>query len=365
MKRVAILTFDLNWVFLGGAKSGGASVVSKNLILELAKNPDIDLTIICKGFPKVKIDNANIINFTEYKNLSDLYKKMEEKVKTENYDIVLTTNLECLKFNPIIQSQTFIHRCNNEIFPINFIKKFFGTNKIKKQNNQFKDLPKENIYFAVSKSVKDDYVKNYKLNPENVHVCHLGCEQVYANMPDITKQDFITFGCVANNSVNKGGHLFILGLFVLKVLGCKNFKAKIISKSLKESKLLSTFFKVIGLSKNLEFLEPTDNILEYYKSLDCLVLPSKNEAFGLVALETMSCGKPCIISSTTGVAEIINHNENGLIFNRNSFFDFVKQLKIMYKIYHSEKFDDLAKNAFLVSQLYTWKNFVDTILKYF
>ena len=38
MKKVAIITYDINWIFAGGAKSGGASVVNKNLILEFAKN---------------------------------------------------------------------------------------------------------------------------------------------------------------------------------------------------------------------------------------------------------------------------------------------------------------------------------------
>ena len=365
MKKTAILTFDLNWIFAGGAKSGGASVVSKNLILELAKNPDIELTIICKGTPKTDIDGVKIINFTKYENLSDLYKKMEEHLQSENYDIVLTTNLEYLKHNPILQSQSFIHRCNNESFPANIIKKLFGKKKIQKQKSQFKNLPEGNKYISVSQSVKDDYVKNYNLNPQNIHACHLGCNQIYEHMPEITKNEYITFGCVANNSINKGGHLFILGLFALKLLGCKKFRAKIISKSLKNNSAVKSVLKLAGLSKNIEFIDPLDNIIEYYKTLDCLVLPSKNEAFGLVALETMSAGKPCVISSTTGVAEIIKHNENGLIFNRNSFFDFVKQLKTMYKIYFTDDYNKLAEKAFITSKKYTWKNFVDNILNCF
>jgi len=365
MKKVAILTFDLDWIFSGGAKSGGASVVSKNLILELAQNPEIELTVLCKGSPDINIEGLKIINFTEYNKLQGLMEKMSENIEKEKYDIILTTNLECLKYNPILQSQSFIHRCNNEIFPVNLIKKYFGKRKIQNQNRQFENLPTENKYFAVSNKVKTDYVKNYNLNPDKVYVCYLGCNKIYEFMPEIIKKDFITFGCVANNSINKGGHLFIFGLWILKLLGFKNFDAKIISKSSKNSKILNSLLKLIGLYKNIEFIEPTDNIVEYYKLLDCLVLPSKNEAFGLVALETMSCGKPCIVSSTTGVAEIIKNKENGLIFNRNSFWDFVKQLKTMYKIYFTDEYNKLAETAFITSKKYTWKNFVDNILNCF
>ena len=365
MKRIAVLTFNLDWVFEGGAKNGGASVVSKNLILELAKNPEIELTVLCLVEPNIKVDNINIIHVKVEDSLSDSYKIMEETAKAGNYDIILTTNLEHLNCNPVLQSQTFIHRCNNEPFPINLLKKFLSRKKIEKQNSQFKNLRPENKYFTVSEIIKKDYVKNYKLNADNVHVCYLGCEQVCENMPQIIKNDEITFGCVANNSINKGGHLFLSGLFILNLIGCKNFKARIISKAFKNSKVLKLILRIAGLYKKIEFLEPLDNIIDYYKSLDCLVMPSKNEAFGLVVLETMSVGKPCIVSNTTGVAEIIKHNENGLIFNRKSFFDLVRQLKSMYKIYHREEYDVLAKNAYETSKNYTWKNFVDTILNCF
>ena len=360
MKKFAILTFDIDWIFAGGAKSGGASVVSKNLILELAQNPNYEVTIFCKGNPQTNIENINIVNF-EWKNLKTFAQEVETELEKNHYDIILTTNLEYLNRNPIIQSQSFIHRCNNEIFPINLIKKYFGRKKIKRQKTQFQNLDKNNKYIAVSKSVKDDYVKNFGLNPENVYVCHLGCKEIYETMPEVKKNDFITFGCVANNSINKGGHLFLLGLFALNLIGCSKFKARIISKN----KILKTVANVLGLGKKVEFLPPQENIVDYYKSLDTLVLPSKNEAFGLVVLEEMSCGKPCIVSSTAGVAEIINNKENGLIFNRNCFFSFVLNLRKTYKMFKTEEYNRMSLKAFETSKLYTWKNFVDSLIKSF
>lgn len=360
MKKIAILTFDIDWIFAGGAKSGGASVVSKNLIFELAQNPNYEVTIFCKGNPQTNIENINIVSF-EWKNLKTFTQEVEAELEKNHYDIILTTNLEYLNRNPIIQSQSFIHRCNNENFPINLIKKYFGRKKIKRQKTQFQNLDKNNKYIAVSKSVKDDYVKNFGLNPENVYVCHLGCKEIYETMPEIKKNDFITFGCVANNSINKGGHLFLLGLFALNLIGCNKFKAKIISKN----KILKMISTILGLGKKVEFLPPQENIVDYYKSLDTLVLPSKNEAFGLVALETMSCGKPCIVSSTTGVAEIINKKENGLIFNRNSFLSFVLNLRKMYKMFKTEEYNKMSLKAFETSKLYTWANFVDNLIKNF
>lgn len=357
MKKVAILTFDIDWIFAGGAKSGGASVVNKNLLIELAKNPNLEITVLCKGNPKKHIENVKIINF-EWKNLITFINDVEHELEKTHYDIIFTTNLEYFNRNPIIQSQSFIHRCNNEIFPINLIKKIFGRKKIKRQKKQFENLHKNNKYIAVSESVKKDYVKNYKLNPENVFVCHLGCEQVYETMSEINKNDFITFGCVANNSINKGGHLFLLGLGVLNLIGCNKFKARVIS----QNKIMMLLSRILGLSEKVEFLPPQEKIIDYYKTLDCLVLPSKNEAFGLVVLEEMSCGKPCVVSSTAGVAEIID-NENGIIFNRNSFLSFIICLRKMYKMYKTNAYDNMCQYAFDTSKIYTWKKFANQLIK--
>lgn len=361
MKKVAILTYDINWIFAGGAKSGGASVVNKNLILELAKNPDIDLTVFCLPNDFQQIDGLKVVSVEHPTTFEGYIQNLENEVEKGGFDVVLTVSLEYMNHNPILQSQSFRHRFSIEHFPISLFKRILRHKKIKRQDELFKNLNPENKYIAVSEKVKNDYVKTYKLNPDNVYVCHLACNQVYDEMPAISKNDFITFGCVANNSINKGGALFLLALFILNLFGCKKFKTKIISKN----KILKNISKTLFLSKKVEFIPPLDNIVDFYKSVDCLVLPSKNEAFGLVVLEEMSCGKPCIVSNTAGVAEIIEDNENGIIFNRKSFVSFVSVLKKMYKMYQTSSYDKMCEKAFNTSKKYTWKRFADSILNCF
>lgn len=361
MKKVAIITYDINWIFAGGAKSGGASVVNKNLILEFAKNPEIEVTVFCLSSDFDDIDGVKIVPVPYTNSYEGFLQNIENEVEKGNFDVVLTVSLEYMNHNPILQSQSFRHRCEVEPFPINLIKKFSSRKKIKKQDKMFENLRPENKYIAVSESIKKDYVKNYKLNPDNVYVCHLACKQIYENMPEIKKNDFITFGCVANNSINKGGLLFLAGILVLNLMWCNKFKARIISKN----KILKVMANLLGLGKKVEFLPPQENIVDYYKSLDCLVLPSKNEAFGLVVLEEMSCGKPCVVSNTAGVAEIIKDKEDGLIFDRNSFLSFVLNLRKMYKMFKTEEYNRMSLKAFETSKKYTWKNFAESILNCF
>jgi L-malate glycosyltransferase len=44
-----------------------------------------------------------------------------------------------------------------------------------------------------------------------------------------------------------------------------------------------------------------------------MLLPSEKESFGLVLLEAMACGVPCIGTDVGGIPEVIQHGKNGFI----------------------------------------------------
>ncbi len=51
-----------------------------------------------------------------------------------------------------------------------------------------------------------------------------------------------------------------------------------------------------------------------YRIADVCVVPSIYEPFGLVALEAMASGCPCIVADTGGLREVVPHEEAGLRF---------------------------------------------------
>ena len=103
----------------------------------------------------------------------------------------------------------------------------------------------------------------------------------------------------------------------------------------------------------------------FYKSIDCLILPSINEAFGLVVLEAMSYSKPALVSSTAGACEIIDDNNNGFIFIRKSIYMLLKNLKKIINIYKNDftLYQKISNEAYLTSKKYTWKNFALNVIK--
>ena len=56
-------------------------------------------------------------------------------------------------------------------------------------------------------------------------------------------------------------------------------------------------------------------LAEAFRQADVLVLPSAEEAFGLVVPQALSCALPCIVSDRVGAKDLIRHQKNGAIFS--------------------------------------------------
>lgn len=48
-----------------------------------------------------------------------------------------------------------------------------------------------------------------------------------------------------------------------------------------------------------------------YSAADVTVVPSRQEAFGKTAAESLACGTPVVVFKTTGLQEIVDHQQNG------------------------------------------------------
>jgi glycogen(starch) synthase len=72
----------------------------------------------------------------------------------------------------------------------------------------------------------------------------------------------------------------------------------------------------LGLMKHGAFLGwiGDDVLHSLYRIADVCVVPSIYEPFGLVALEAMASGCPCIVADTGGLREVVPHDEAGLRF---------------------------------------------------
>lgn len=70
----------------------------------------------------------------------------------------------------------------------------------------------------------------------------------------------------------------------------------------------------LGVGHATRFLGHTsgDALVDLYKACDAVCMPSRNEPFGITALEGWAAGKPVVASRNGGPDEFIWHNVNGL-----------------------------------------------------
>jgi N-acetyl-alpha-D-glucosaminyl L-malate synthase BshA len=70
----------------------------------------------------------------------------------------------------------------------------------------------------------------------------------------------------------------------------------------------------LGVSDGVLFLGKHSSVDELLACADLFLLPSRNESFGLAALEALACGTPVIATETGGLPELVTHGETGYLF---------------------------------------------------
>ncbi|PWU68658.1 N-acetyl-alpha-D-glucosaminyl L-malate synthase BshA [Gracilibacillus dipsosauri] len=101
--------------------------------------------------------------------------------------------------------------------------------------------------------------------------------------------------------------------------------------------------KTLGLSESVHFLGKQKNIPELLSISDINLLLSEKESFGLVLLEAMACGVPCIGTNIGGIPEVIQHKENGYIEELGDVQAFAD--RILTLLEDKEKYLQFSRNA--------------------
>ena len=124
----------------------------------------------------------------------------------------------------------------------------------------------------------------------------------------------------------------------------------------------------LNIEEHITFLKeisPKD-MLAFYYEMDVIVLPSLEEAFGLVLIEAISLGRPIIVSSIFGALTFIDISEFNLsdfTFNPESVSDLENKLKPYFNKTNlpSSFFKTLYNKTFAKEEIYKFiKNVLTT-----
>lgn len=95
---------------------------------------------------------------------------------------------------------------------------------------------------------------------------------------------------------------------------------------------LQRLIKHLGLSEQTIFTGFRENVREFQNLMDVCVFPSENESFGLVAVETLSLGKPTIVfKDGGGIVEVVGG------FSQHDVVEDIPDLVEMLQYYYNNR----------------------------
>lgn len=302
--------------------------------------------IIFIGHPK---------DFKCHKKIEKFYEEVKKLTSEEKYDRVISENISPPIDIGILQGHSLLHYRKKSGLLYALSKHKF----IKAQKRWLKAPYKKII--VPSNVLKTELMENFSIPEEKFAVMYPGVDTPKSKTqnPCLTRDDkrgIFTFGLSAPSFEKKGGYEF---LKALKTLKDKNyiFRAKIIYPKHKKNLKLQYLIYKYELRDKVEFLPYQENMQEFYNSINCVVMPSYLETFGLVALEGMINRVPAIVSTNCGASEIIKDGENGFIasYNLAEKMELLLSSKVNY--------EKIAQNAYETALKHNWKGFYEGFQK--
>jgi D-inositol-3-phosphate glycosyltransferase len=110
----------------------------------------------------------------------------------------------------------------------------------------------------------------------------------------------------------------------------------------------------LGLHDRVHFVEPQPHhiLSTYYRAADVVLVPSRSESFGLVALEAAACGVPVVASAVGGLLSLVDHGRTGSLIEGRDPAEYARAVEALLD-------DDPLRRAMSVaaverSRQYTW-----------
>ena len=270
--------FDISQVI----HPGGVANYTKNLAIELQKNPDLEMAFFFSALRKSY--HGELKNVKKFRLPPSLFEVLFNRIRNVGIEqfivpVDIFHSSDWVQPPSKAKKVTTYHDVVALKFPQWSSPKIVAVNK-----RRLKIVEKEiDKIIAVSHSTKNDLLEVSKLRDEQIEVIYEG---VSKDFKPATEKEKVNFKKKYNLPEN----------FVLATGGVgerKNLKR--IKEAAKDYNLVTTFEDIMVSDDELPIL---------YSSAQCLVYTTLYEGFGLPVLESMACGTPVITSNMSSLPEI-------------------------------------------------------------
>lgn len=109
-------------------------------------------------------------------------------------------------------------------------------------------------------------------------------------------------------------------------------------------------------------LIPHEQMPEFINSCDIICIPSKEESFGVSAIEAMSCGVPCVVSDAPGLEEVVDNGVTGYVISNENISDYVN-LMMRLSLNAKERATMGQAGRKKVEKYYNFENNIDKFME--
>ena len=350
MKKVTILSLHLGY--------GGIEKCVSSLANMLVDNYEVEIATVYKLYeePSFYIDpRVKIIYLTDV-----IPNKKDFKDALKNHKII-TTIKEGKKSLNILKERKkktveYIKSCNSDV--IISTRDIFNTwlgeygkentlkigwehnhphGNTKYSNNIIKSSKNLDHFVLVSKALKDYYLDTI---PKSIYIPNV-IDYIPETTSKLKDKRLVSVGRLSPEK----GYDDLLKIFKELNKTYKDWKLDIVGSG-NEEENLKNYIKENNLEKSvtLHGFKDTKFIYDLFNKSSIYLMTSHTESFGIVLIEAMSAGLPCIaFSSAEGANEIIKDSYNGYLIDNRNKEEYINKVKELIDDYELRKI--LGANA--------------------
>lgn len=162
---------------------------------------------------------------------------------------------------------------------------------------------------CVASSIVRSQLIQVGIPPERICVVPYGADSFLFHKRDRLPEGPFRICFAGRHSLRKG--LRVL-LEALELAGSVDWEAHFVGLPLFETRgLFRQYGGGVAVYRHGAVSQPA--LARLFREMDVVVLPSAEEAFGLVVVQALNCGVPCVVSDRVGAADLIREGENGSV----------------------------------------------------
>ena len=186
---------------------------------------------------------------------------------------------------------------------------------------------------AVSHDLKNAITESFDITSKKISVIDMGVDStIFFPNNNITKKETFTLLFVGRLSKEKGFDVLLGAIELISKKISSGLKCIVIGDGDKQNQYQKNV-KLKMLANHITFIGSQNQIQisKWMNQAHLVVIPSRKEGFGLVAIEALACGTPVIASKVGGLREIIQDKINGYFITPGEVGDLEEKIIFFMK----------------------------------